>query len=119
MRVRGRTKKQGLSYYRRLNREAVRSADNLPKGVYRRSAHEDIPSHGLEGKTVEKTATARNTVIERVRRGEITGAEANEIVRKSKSLAPAYNKGAYQYVGSEDAAKDAGRKGASTAKGER
>lgn len=33
-----------------------------------------------------------------------------EIIRKANSLAPAYSKGAYQYIGSPDAAKDAGKK---------
>lgn len=34
-----------------------------------------------------------------------------EKVRKSKCVAPAYNKGAYQYITSRDMAKDAGKKG--------
>lgn len=33
-----------------------------------------------------------------------------EIIRKANSLAPAYSKGAYQYVGSEEDAKYVGRK---------
>lgn len=33
-----------------------------------------------------------------------------EIIRKANSLAPAYSKGAYQYIGSVDAAKEAGKK---------
>jgi hypothetical protein len=37
-------------------------------------------------------------------------AEAEKI-RKSKCTAPAYNKGAYQYITSRDMAKDAGKKG--------
>ena len=55
-------------------------------------------------------STGRNTVMDKVQRGEITGKDAEEIVRKSKCLAPAYNKGAVQYIGSEDAARDAGKK---------
>lgn len=34
----------------------------------------------------------------------------NEILRKAKSIAPAYSKGAYQYVGTEEDAKYVGRK---------
>ena len=33
-----------------------------------------------------------------------------EVKRKAKCIAPLFNKGAYQYVGSFEAAKDAGRK---------
>lgn len=37
-------------------------------------------------------------------------AAALEIERKKSCIAPAYNKGAYQYIASEEAAKDAGKK---------
>ena len=41
---------------------------------------------------------------------ECGGREANaEKLRKAKCSAPAYNKGAYQYVGTVQAAKDVGR----------
>lgn len=48
--------------------------------------------------------------MEKVTTGEISGKDAEEVVRKSKCLAPAYNKGAVQYVGDSDAARDAGKK---------
>ena len=59
---------------------------------------------------VEPDATARESVMEKVKRGEIKGEEADEIIRKSKCLAPAYNKGAVQYIGDTEAARNAGKK---------
>ena len=56
-------------------------------------------------------------MVEKVRRGEIEEGAGREIIRRSKCLAPAYNKGAYQYIGTEEMAHDAGRKGQT--KGER
>lgn len=101
-------------YYKKLNKDSVRSQDNMPRinshGLRPGADHSRIPSHGIEG--VEVRACAKTSVLEQVHRGQIKGAEAKEIVRKSKCLAPAYNKGAYQYVGSEQSAKDAGHKGA-------
>jgi hypothetical protein len=49
-------------------------------------------------------------MMDKVQRGEITGKDAEEIERKSKCLAPAYNKGAVQYIGDAEAARDAGKK---------
>ena len=61
-------------------------------------------------KTDVSDTPSRNTVMDKVMRGEITGKEAEEIIRKSKCLAPAYNKGAVQYIGDAEAARDAGKK---------
>lgn len=93
--------------YEKLDREKARSTTNRSRVVPRDDETRSIPSlHG----PVDPNATARRSMMEKVKTGEITGEAAEEIVRKSKCLAPAYNKGAVQYIGSEDAAKDAGRK---------
>jgi len=94
--------------YEKLDRERVRSSSNAPKHRTPRSDEtKSIPSrNGNFG----PNATARRSMMEKVATGEITGDAAEEIIRKSKCLAPAYNKGAVQYIGSEDAAKDAGKK---------
>lgn len=108
--------KPGSMVFPKLNKDAVRSVDNLPTHrILRLGAdHSSIPSLKPD---FSPDATARDTVMERVRTGKITGEEAKEIERKSKCLAPAYNKGAYQYVGSVEAAHDSGRK--TQGKGER
>lgn len=100
----------------KLNKDAVRSADNLPKRPFIRQGadHSSIPSKHT---TVCGDLTPRDSVMEKVARGEIQGEVADQIRHKAKCLAPAYNKGAYQYVGSKDVAQDAGRKG--QGKGER
>lgn len=66
-----------------------------------------IPSH--QG-PVDSGGTARHSIMESVLRGQESPEVAAEIIRKSKCLAPAYSKGAYQFVGSKDQAQDAGRK---------
>jgi len=83
----------------------------MPKRPFIRQGadHSSIPSKKSMGTSSD---TCRNTAMEKVARGQITGAAATEIRRKAKCLAPAYNKGAYQYISDENAAKDAGHKGA-------
>ena len=76
-----------------------------PRGAS--TAH--IPSK-IHDAPADANATGRDTMMDKVTRGEITGKDAEEVVRKSKCLAPAYNKGAVQYVGDSDAARDAGKK---------
>ena len=68
-----------------------------------------IPSL-IHSAPADANATSRNTVMDKVQRGEITGKDAEEVIRKSKCLAPAFNKGAVQYIGDASAAKDAGKK---------
>lgn len=104
--------KAGSEVYKRLDKDAVRSADNLPQHrILRQGAdHSSIPSKKLPPPTPDEGA--RDTIMERVRQRKINGAEGKEIERKAKCLAPAYNKGAYQYVGTEQDAADAGHKGA-------
>jgi len=95
----------------KLDKKNFQSGNKLPnyswnpRGVS--TAH--IPSRIYDA-PADANATGRNTVMDKVQRGEITGKDAEEVVRKSKCLAPAYNKGAVQYVGDSNAARDAGRK---------
>jgi hypothetical protein len=89
-----------------MNKDAVRSSSNMPQGIYRRPDSSAIPSH--ESETVNNCD--RTSIMEQVIQGKINGKEADEIRRKANCLAPAYNKGAYQYIGDASAAEDAGRK---------
>lgn len=107
-------RKQGLAplenlKFQKLDHDKVRSERNMPDYLYtpRPDATKNIPSSMSIGK---QDATARRSIMEKVITGEISGKDAEEVVRKSKCLAPAYNKGAVQYVGDKDAARDAGKK---------
>jgi uncharacterized protein YkwD len=97
----------------KLDRKNFQSTNKLPnyswnpRGASASTAH--IPS-GIHTAKADANATGRDTVMDKVNRGEITGAAADEIIRKSKCLAPAYNKGAVQYIGDTEAARDAGKK---------
>jgi len=95
--------------FQKLDKDSVRSISNMPNYSWnpRSASTAHIPSLSV---VVSPDAMARNSVMDKVQRGEIIGKDAEEIVRKSKCLAPAYNKGAVQYVGSGDAARDAGKK---------
>ena len=97
--------------YEKLDKDKVRSASNMPNYSWnpRGASTAHIPSL-INRAPADAHSTGRNTVMDKVQRGEITGKDAEEIVRKSKCLAPAYNKGAAQYIGSEEAARDAGKK---------
>jgi len=59
--------------------------------------------------SVDPEATARRSMMEHVLTGNESDETKAEIIRKSKCIVPAYNKGAVQYISSESAAKDAGR----------
>lgn len=95
--------------YEKLDQDKVRSKSNLPCYTHnpRGASTAHIPSCST---TVAPDATARNSIMEKVVTGKIGGADAKEVLRKSKCLAPAFNKGAYQFVGDGDAARDAGKK---------
>ena len=95
--------------FRKLDKDSVRNKNNMPNYKWnpRGVSTDHIPSLDTG---IRLNTTAKNTVMEKVQRGQITGAEADEIIRKSKCLAPAFNKGAIQYIGSTDAAREAGRK---------
>jgi len=95
----------------KLNKNIVRSKSNIPTYTWnpRKACTDHIPSR-QDITPADAHATERDTIMDKVRRGEITGNVAEEIVRKSKCIAPAYNKGAVQYISSEDAARDVGKK---------
>jgi len=93
----------------KLDKDKARNKNNMPDYTWnpRGVSTDHIPSLSTY---VEPDALARNSVMEKVRRGEITGTDAEEVIRKSKCLAPAYNKGAVQYISTVEAARDAGKK---------
>lgn len=45
-----------------------------------------------------RTNMSRNSVVEKVARGEITGADADAVIAKSKRIGIAFSKGGYQYI---------------------
>ena len=95
--------------YQKLDKENFKSSNKIPN--YSRTPRpdptKDIPSAPMN---FTPEATARNSMMEKALRGEESEETRNEIIRKSKCLAPAYNKGAAQYVGTTDDAKNLGRK---------
>jgi hypothetical protein len=95
----------------KLDKKNFRSGNSLPDYTWnpRGTSTAHIPSK-IHDMPADAYSTGRNTVMDKVQRGEITGKDAEEVIRKSKCLAPAYNKGAVQYIGDADAAKDAGKK---------
>lgn len=48
--------------------------------------------------TTTKSTLSKNSIIEKVTRGQITGSDAEQIVSKSKRIGIAYSKGSYQYI---------------------
>lgn len=95
--------------YQKLDKENFKSSNPLPNysRTPRPDPSRDIPSKPMEFNT---EATARNSIMEKALRGKESKETCQEIFRKSKCLAPAYNKGAVQYVGSLAEAKDVGKK---------
>jgi hypothetical protein len=95
--------------YQKLDKENFKSSNKIPN--YSRTPRPD-PSRSIPSKPMNfaPDATARDSIMERALRGEESEETRNEIIRKSKCLAPAYNKGAAQYVGTTDDAKNLGRK---------
>ena len=95
----------------KLDRKNFRSGNSLPNYSWnpRGASTDHIPSL-IHNAPADAHSTGRDTMMDKVQRGEITGAAADEIIRKSKCLAPAYNKGAVQYIGDSEAARDAGKK---------
>ena len=67
---------------------------------------DNIPS--LIGNT--KASLGKNSMVEKVTRGQITGDDADQIMSKSKRIGIAYNKGSYQYITDETDAKTIGKK---------
>lgn len=95
--------------YEKLDRQNFKSSNKIPN--YSRTPRPD-PSRDIPSRPMDfaPDATARDSIMERALRGEESEETRKEIIRKSKCLAPAYNKGAAQYVGTTDDAKDLGRK---------
>jgi len=95
----------------KLDKENFKSTNKLPNYGWnpRGASTAHIPSK-INTAPADAHSTGRNTMMDKVQRGEITGKDAEEIERKSKCLAPAYNKGAVQYIGDAEAARDAGKK---------
>ena len=92
-----------------INRNKVESGNKIPDDGARTRNDRALSIPSLSER-VSPDATARNTMMERALSGKEKPEVAAEIIRKGQCLAPAYSKGAYQYVGSTDQAQDAGRK---------
>lgn len=94
----------------KIDRSRIRTTVPLP--TYRWSPRPDpsrsIPSHVPT--EPNPNATARRSIMEHVLHGGEAPEVTAEIIRKSKCMAPAYNKGAYQYVSDAESAMYAGRK---------
>lgn len=94
-------------FYEKLDKN-FKSSNKIPSyETPREDLTEDIPSVPMD---VNPDSTARKSIMESVLLGKESQETKDEVIRKSKCLAPAYNKGAVQYVGSEESAKDIGRK---------
>lgn len=95
----------------KLDKKNFRSGNSLPNYSWNpRGASTAHIRSLIHDAPADAHSTGRNTVMDKVQRGEITGKDAEEVIRKSKCLAPAYNKGAVQYIGDSEAARDAGKK---------
>ena len=95
-------------FYEKLDMKKHKSGNKIPSyETPREDLTKDIPSVPMD---VNPESTARKSIMESVLRGEESQETKDEVIRKSKCLAPAYNKGALQYISSEEAAKDIGRK---------
>lgn len=92
-----------------IDRTKMKTGNKVPDygARLRNDSTRSIPSLSQR---VSPDATARNTMMEQALAGKESPEVAAEIIRKSKCLAPAYSKGAYQFVGSVDQAQDVGRK---------
>jgi hypothetical protein len=57
-----------------------------------------------------KTNMSRNSMVEKVTRGEITGEAADQVMAKSKRIGIAFSKGGYQYITEDTDLKTLGKK---------
>lgn len=57
-----------------------------------------------------KTNMSRNSMVEKVTRGEITGEDAEGVMAKSKRIGIAFSKGGYQYITEDTDLKTLGKK---------
>lgn len=84
---------QGKSY--KLRKQKPLTEQSLPAN-YR---VDEVPSKGITDSRAD--SCARNNVMELTNLSRESEETRREIVAKSKRLAPAYNKGAYQYIDGE------------------
>ncbi len=105
--LRRKSRKKGVQRFEKLDKENFQSGNKIPSYEPPRDDHRDIPSMPMN---VTPESTEKRSIMESVLHGDESQEVKDEVIRKSKCLAPAYNKGAFQYVGSEDAAKDVGKK---------
>lgn len=99
-------KRRGIVRFKKLDKVNFKSSNKIPTYKIPHGSTDHIPSLPMD---FDPDATARDSIMERALHGDETQETKDEIIRKSKCLAPAYNKGAVQYVGSKAAAKDVGR----------
>ena len=93
-------------FYEKLDKN-FKSGNKIPSyETPREDPTRDLPSMPMN---VEPDSTARKSIMESVLRGDESQEVKDEVIRKSKCLAPAFNKGALQYVGSKEQAKDIGK----------
>lgn len=100
-------KNSNVEVFQKLDRSTYQSGNKIPSyGVpaWRRDATRDIPSVPMTGAPATK-----HSIVDRVLRGDESEETKTEVLRKSQCVAPAYNKGAMQYVGSVEAARDVGK----------
>lgn len=99
---------QGGPRFKKLDHDYIRSlgVTKLPTLTYRRDETRDIPSLG-GGKP---GALVNNSVMDPMALSRESPEVRAAIIAKSKRLAPAYNKGAVQYVSDETDPKTIGRK---------
>ena len=74
--------------------------DCMATGIYRRSAHEELPSKGVT-MGIDTAKRQEELTAEMKEREAIARVESE---RRKKMIAPMYNKGAYQYIGGVDKA---------------
>lgn len=93
--------------YKKLDKKNFVSSNKIPNYKYtpRPDPSRNVPSIPMTFSPAEK-----DSMMERALRSKEESEETRaEIIRKSKCLAPAYNKGAVQYIGTEEEAKDVGK----------
>ena len=104
-------KPSGGPRYEKLDHDYIRKLGtvSLPSLDYswRRDETRDIPSLGIEGTS---GALVNNSVMDPVNLAREAPEVRDAIIAKSKRLAPAYNKGAVQYVSDDTDPKTIGRK---------
>ena len=105
-----RRKKTGekVEVFEKLDRKTFKSSNKIPS--YRIPAGRDTTAHIPSAPmTHDPNATARRSMVEHALSGKESQQVADEIIRKSRCIAPTVNKGPVQYIGSTEAARDAGR----------